>query len=103
MGKMALEDLLLKPVLTEILFLCPGANPNYKGERVLSFTISVREYAGPVTEEKSKIRFQKELLNCKDAERVEVSVEPPVELISGRTYSISLEVCCTIMDWTSVG
>lgn len=85
------DDLPKKAVIAGIRFYSPVINNLFKGRIILNFSISIREYSGAVNDEIFTLRFHKVLLNPEEG-AADISVEPAVDLVPGKTFCIIVEV-----------
>ena len=58
----------------------------------LNVNVYIKELSRPVNDQHVTVRFVKSLINCMEGEEDEILVQPGVELISGVTYCVTVEV-----------
>ena len=98
-GQVPPDYFLKKTAITKVHIWAPKVYLlKHEGHHILNLIVSIGDSSGSVQEGSFTIRFQKNLFNWQQLGWNEVSVEPPLELITGRTYSVIVEVCCTFVD-----
>ena len=91
-----------KPALTGIIIRWPGRVVTYSAltDNTLNFKLSINWAAGTIRDESVVQKFEKSLANCQATEEIEIAVEPPVELISGANYCITVEVATLLLIYS---
>ena len=93
---------LKKPALTGVVIRWPARQVSYSAltDNTLNFKLSVKWAAGTIRDESAVEKFEKSLSNCQATQEIEVTVEPPVELISGANYCITVEVAMLLLIYS---